>query len=474
MMETISGYISGLGASVMMPALFALLGLCAGVKPAAALRCGLKVGVGFVGLSIVTALLTSALGPELETMAELYGLRHDVFDMGWPAAASIACDTAVGLLIIPLCAAVNVLMLLTRTTRTVNIDFWNYWHFAFIGAVIYFACGSMAWGFFGAVVCFVVTMVIADLTAPGFQRYYKGMEGISIPHPFCAGFAPVAWAVGKGLDRVPRSGRLEFDPAAITRRFGRMGEPLLLGVAAGVLAGCLACSTWTEILNETPRILSLGIKMGAVMELIPRVTALFSEGLKPISDAARAVITRRFGDAGNLSIGMSPAVVIAHPSNVAASLPLIPAILILAVVLPGNRFLPIASIAGVFYIFPLMLPFTKGSVAKALIAGIIAIGAGLYMVTDMAPAFSVATANVSALTSDAAAAVPEGFQGGSLDFGASPLAWAIYLCAANLRYLGAGILVLASCALMWWNRRRILRDTPLPSTTRLPDIPKRV
>ena len=34
--------------------------------------------------------------------------------------------------------------------------------------------------------------------------------------------------------------------------------------------------------------------MGAVMELIPRITALFIEGLKPISDATRELIAKKF------------------------------------------------------------------------------------------------------------------------------------------------------------------------------------
>ena len=64
--------------------------------------------------------------------------------------------------------------------------------------------------------------------------------------------------------------------------------------------------------------------MGAVMELIPRVTVLFIEGLKPISDATRALIARKFKGAQGLSIGMSPALVIGHPTTLVVSLLLIP------------------------------------------------------------------------------------------------------------------------------------------------------
>ena len=457
-MEQVFAYIIGLGAAVMMPVIFTVLGICIGIKPGDALKSGLKVGVGFIGLSIVTALLTSALGPALQTVVEIYGLQLKVFDMGWPAAASVAYNTAVGAFIIPVCLGVNLLMLLTKTTRTVNIDLWNYWHFAFIGAVIYFATESLAWGFFGAIICYIVTLVLADMTAFKFQNYYKDMDGISIPQPFCAGFAPFAWIINKGLDRIPGLNKIEIDAEGMKKKFGVMGEPLFLGVIVGIGIGCLTCTSWDEIVANIPKILTLGIKMGAVMELIPRVTVLFIEGLKPISDATRQLIARKFKGADGLNIGMSPALVIGDPTTLVVSLLLIPVTLLLAVILPGNQFLPLASLAGMFYLFPLVLPFTKGNVLKTFIVGLVIITAGLYMVTNIAPAFTLAAHDVYEATGDAAVAIPAGFEGGALDFASSPLCWILYQGCVNLKWIGAGILVVLACAMMWWNRVHIIRN----------------
>ena len=457
-MEELFKYIIGLGAAVMMPVIFTILGVCIGIKTGDALKSGLKVGVGFVGLSIVTGLLTSALGPALNTIVGIYDLQLKVFDMGWPAAAAVAYNTAVGAFIIPVCLGVNIIMLLTKTTRTVNIDLWNYWHFAFIGAVIYFASDSLAWGFFGAIICYVITLVLADMTALRFQRFYKDMDGISIPQPFCASFAPFAWIFNKGLDKIPGLNRLEIDADGMKKKFGLLGEPLFLGVIVGVGIGCLTCSSWNEIVDRIPYILGLGIKMGAVMELIPRVTVLFIEGLKPISDATRSLIARKFKGADGLNIGMSPALVIGHPTTLVVSLLLIPVTLFLAVILPGNRFLPLASLAGMFYVFPLILPFTRGNVLKTFIIGLVMVIGGLYMVTALAPDFTLAAHDVYEATADAAVAIPAGFEGGSLDFAGSPLAWLIYQCTENLRYIGAGILVLLAMGMMWWNRVHIIRN----------------
>jgi len=457
-MEEVFKYIIGLGAAVMMPIIFTVLGVCIGIKLGDALKSGLKVGVGFIGLSIVTALLTSALGPALNTVVDIYDLQLKVFDMGWPAAAAVAYNTAVGAFIIPVCLGVNLLMLVTKTTRTVNIDLWNYWHFAFIGAVIYFASDSLAWGFFGAIVCYIITLVIADMTAKRFQEFYPNMDGISVPQPFCAGFAPIAWALNKLLDKIPGINRLEIDAEGMKKKFGLLGEPLFLGVIVGVVIGCLTCRSWAEIVDQIPYILGLGIKMGAVMELIPRVTVLFIEGLKPISDATRSLIARKFKGAEGLNIGMSPALVIGHPTTLVVSLLLIPVTLLMAVLLPGNQFLPLASLAGMFYVFPLVLPYTRGNVFKSFIIGLLVLGVGLYLVTSMAPAFTLAAHDVYEATGDAAVAIPAGFDGGALDFASSPLSWIIFQCTQCMKWVFSGLLVLGTLLLVIRNRVLILRS----------------
>ena len=458
-MEQVFGYIIGLGAAVMMPIIFTVLGLCIGIKLGKALKSGLLVGVGFVGLSVVTALLTDSLGEPLKKVTEIYGLSLGIFDMGWPAAASVAYNTSVGAFIIPVCLLVNVIMLLTRTTKTVNIDLWNYWHFAFIGAVVYFASGHIGWGFFAAIVCYIITLVMADLTSKQFQRYYDKMEGISIPQPFCQGFVPFAVVINKGLDAIPGFDKLNIDAEGMKKKFGIMGEPLFLGVIVGCGIGILSCENWKQVIDKIPFILGLGIKMGAVMELIPRITSLFIEGLRPISAATREMIARKFKNSAELNIGMSPALVIGHPTTLVVSLLLIPTILFLSVVLPENQFLPLASLAGMFYLFPVVLPITKGNVLKTFIIGLVALIVGLYFVTDLAPYFTQAATDVYAKTGDAAVKIPEGFQGGALDFASSLFSWVIFHLVYNLKIVGAVVLGLFTLALAFYNRTRITRES---------------
>lgn len=450
--ESVFSYIIRLGAPVMMPILFSILGICIGLKIGRAVKSGLLVGVGFIGLSIVTALLTNALGPGLNQVVEIYDLQLKVFDMGWPAAASIAYNTSVGAFVIPVCLGVNLLMLLTRTTKTVNIDLWNYWHFAFVGAIVYYATESIWIGFGAAIICYIITLVIADWIAPRFQKFYANMDEISIPQPFSAGFAPIALVINKALDLIPGINKINIDAEGMKKKFGLLGEPLFLGVIVGSGMGIFAK-------YDIPKILMLGIQMGAVMELIPRITSLFIEGLMPISDATKQIIAKKFKNKRSLYIGMSPALVIGHPTTLVVSLLLIPVTIFLAVILPGNQFLPLASLAGMFYLFPLILPITKGNVFKTFIIGLIILVVGVYFVTNLAPAFTLAAQDVFAKTHDAAVQIPAGFsEAAALDFASSPLTWIIYHAMASFKIVGTVLICLSTIGLMVWNRIRIVKE----------------
>ena len=77
--------------------------------------------------------------------------------------------------------------------------------------------------------------------------------------------------------------------------------------------------------------------------------------------------------------------------------------------------------------------------------------------TDLAPFFTQAAKDVFANTGDAAVAIPEGFEGGALDFASSPLAWIIFHLSYSFKWIGAGILVLITMFLMVLNRRAIIK-----------------
>jgi len=432
-------FIVSLGASVMMPIILTILGLLLGAKFGKALRSGLTVGIGFIGLNLVIGMLSDNLGPAAQKMVERTGLNLTIIDVGWPAAAAISFASKVGALIIPLGLVINIVMLLTRTTRTVNIDIWNYWHFAFTGALVSAATNSLVLGLVASAVDMIIVMVLADLTGPNVEKF-NGLPGVSFPHGFSAAYVPIAIVLNKIIDMIPGIKDIEADPETLQKRFGIFGEPMIIGTILGLIIGVLAGYDVKAVLN-------VGITMGAALVLIPKMAAMLMEGLIPISDAAQEFIQKKFKTQSKLFIGLDSAVAIGHPASMAASLVLVPVTVFLAGILPGNRVLPFADLAVIPFMLCMIVPVTKGNVFRTLLIGFICISVGLLIATNMAPLHTQ-------LAIDAQFAIPEGATMiASICDGANPLVWLI-LRLMETRALGIGLLAIVAIAMAIFNYRK--------------------
>src|SRR3990172_3484123 len=150
--KAVYDFITGLGPSVMMPIIITLLALVLGAKFGRALRAGITVGIGFIGINLVIGLLFQYLGPAAEGMVKNWGVSLTAIDVGWPVSAAIAFGTDIGRVIFIVGLLVNIIMLATRLTKTVDIDLWNYWHWAFSGSLVYVVSGSFWLGILAAII----------------------------------------------------------------------------------------------------------------------------------------------------------------------------------------------------------------------------------------------------------------------------------------------------------------------------------
>lgn len=335
---SVFSFIQGLGVSVMMPILLTILGCCFGAGFGKSLRAGLTVGIGFIGLNLViNSLLGTTLAPAASDMVARFGLSLTTVDVGWPAAAAIAMGSNVGMLIIPLGLVVNIVMLLTNTTQTVDVDIWDYWHFAFTGALVAIVTDNIMMGFAAAIINMIIIMVLGDYTAPLVEESLS-MPGVSLPHGFTTAYAPIAMLFNWIFDKIPGIRDIDVNTDMLQEKFGVFGEPMIIGTVIGLVIGVLAGYDVTGVLQ-------LAVSLGAVLVLIPRMASLLMEGLLPVSDAASDFVEKRFSNRGKIYIGLDSAVGVGHPVTLAISFVLVPLCIFLAVLLPGNTVLPFADLA---------------------------------------------------------------------------------------------------------------------------------
>jgi PTS system galactitol-specific IIC component len=391
----IGNFFTGLGVSLLLPIIITVMGLIFGQKLRTALRAGLTLGAGFIALNLVIGLLIGEMVPVVDAMVKNTGSNLDILDVGWGVAGAIAWGTKAGSLVIFVCLLTNIVMLALKLTKTFNVDIWNFWNQAFTASVAYIASGgSMVWAMIAAVIHTVYELYIADLTAKDVQEFYN-LPGISIPHGWAVSSVPIIAAVNWVLDRIPFVKDIHWDEANIREKWGVFGEPLFLGFFLGVVAGLFG-GLW----KDPVALFTLGITIGTVMILIPKIIGFFMEALTPIAESAKTFMEKNFSGR-EFYIGLDSAVLIGHPITVAAGIIMIPIVLGLALILPGNRVLPFGDLAATFY-FVAMVPFmSKGNLFRSIVAGAVIFVVVLYACTSFGSALTEMAVSIGY-------AVPEG------------------------------------------------------------------
>ncbi|EMD4875040.1 PTS galactitol transporter subunit IIC [Salmonella enterica] len=374
---TVVQYVLGFGPTVLLPLVLFFLALFFKVKPAKALRSSLIVGIGFVGIYAIFDILTSNVGPAAQAMVERTGISLPVVDLGWPPLAAITWGSPIAPFVIPLTMLINVAMLALNKTRTVDVDMWNYWHFALAGTLVYYSTGSFVLGLSAAAIAAIVVLKLADWSAPLVAKYF-GLEGISLPTLSSVVFFPIGLLFDKIIDKIPGVNRIHIDPENVQKKMGIFGEPMMVGTILGVLLGIIAGYDFKHILL-------LGISIGGVMFILPRMVRILMEGLLPLSEAIKKYLNAKYPGRDDLFIGLDIAVAVGNPAIISTALILTPISVFIAFLLPGNKVLPLGDLANLAVMASMIVLACRGNIFRAVITAIPVIVADLWIVTKIAP-----------------------------------------------------------------------------------------
>jgi PTS system galactitol-specific IIC component len=367
-------YIVNLGASVMIPIVIFILGLLLRQGVGKSLRAGISIGIGFVGINLVISLLTNNLGKAAEAMAKNFNMGLNVIDIGWPGTSPMAWGSNMGLIAIPVAIGVNVLMLVTRQTKVVNVDIWNIWHMAFTGAIVQIATGSFAWGIAGICIHAAIAYKLGDIFKPVTDGYF-GLDGISIPHGTSAYMGIFAKPIDDLIEHIPGLNKITLTSETVEKKFGVLGQPSIIGAFLGFVIGLLARFS-------VGKSLQLAIQMAAVMVLMPVVVKYIMEGLIPISKGAKDIMDKRF-KGGNFTIGMDPALLLGDSNVIAAGLLFVPITLLIAMIMPGNKILPFGDLATIGFFIAIATGVHHGNVFRTLISGSVIMTITLWISNQM-------------------------------------------------------------------------------------------
>ncbi|WP_422477672.1 PTS transporter subunit IIC [Pleomorphochaeta sp. DL1XJH-081] len=420
-MQTLQSIIDGFfqfKAYVMLPLIVLVIGLIVRMKLKKALMASLQLAAGFAGIFIAFDFFVANINPAVQALVQVRGLDLPVLDVGWPPLAAITWASPVAHISIPLIIVINIVMLSTNLTKTIYIDIWNYWHFALLGALVLSVSQSLLLGLLATALIAIYTIKMADWTGPLVKRE-MGMEGITLSPLSAVGLLPYAQGLDWLYDHIPGLRKLDYNPSKKQHEPSVFSEPMVIGVLVGIALGLAAAYPLKEMLE-------LSIHIAAVMFILPKCGNLIGEGMGEISSKLRDTIHEKFPKKTGLYIALDSGVVMHNQSILTTGIILMPIAILIALILPGNKTLPLGDLPALIAQVAVIVLVSRGNVLRSVLTGIPLVIGYLLIATNLAPM-------ITALSNKVGAATPDGVLITAMTDGGNPIRyWGLTLFQGNL------------------------------------------
>lgn len=146
---------------------------------------------------------------------------------------------------------------------------------------------------------------------------------------------------------------------------------------------------------------TVGIATATVMAIFPKIADIFASAFATITDASKQS-TDSSDDDREWYLGINDAAGYGEPATIMTGLLLIPIIVVLSIVLPGNQALPLVDLVALPYLVQAIVSVSNGNIFKSLITGTVYLVMGLYLVTMVAPIFTEVALEVGVAIPDGA------------------------------------------------------------------------
>ena len=285
-LQVIIQYILDLGAAVFVPFLMLIVGLAMKMKFREAFTAALTLGIAFTGMGILVNFIMTSMGAAANDLTTHTGLSLPAVDIGWPGAAAISWAWPYAFLVFPLQLAINFVMLVTKQTKTLNVDLWNVWNKIFTAVIVTYFTNNIFLGFIAAAIIIVLELKLGDVFAPEVERL-TGVPGITVPHFICM-IAVILHPIDELLKKIPILNK-QFDADTLKEKIGVFGENGVMGAIIGFALGAASG-------NGIKYALTLSVQAATALTLFPMVSKLFSQALSPISEAVSDFMREKFED----------------------------------------------------------------------------------------------------------------------------------------------------------------------------------
>lgn len=386
MLETVNRVFQVFGANVVVPIMIFIVALCLRVKPKTAMMSAFYAGVGLTGFGWIIQAFTPTITKIIKQMVNITGIKLPIVDIGWQAGSLASFGSTVGLSFFVFGLIAEILLFAFGVTKIfMASNLWNNFGFMIWGTVCYYATHnfwlSLGLSFF----MLLYALALAEIQADRWSDYY-GVKNASvaslhnIEQVIPAIILDPLWNL-LGFNKV------KMTPEYFKNKLGVFGEPTTLGALLGLIIGILGNLTRLGTLQAWGQILSVAVQLSAVMTIFPLITNVFSKAFTPLADEIDknahkdkegTKATNEVTNKKRWFLGVDDGVGYGEPATIISGVILIPIMVLIAFILPGNKALPIVDLISLPFMVESIVALTRGNILKVIANGIVWFSLGLY------------------------------------------------------------------------------------------------
>ena len=443
-----------LGGAAMMCIIITILSLLCRVSLSKSLEGGLRMAIALTGMGSVISLLTDAFAPALQAFVHSTGMSLTITDLGWAPLALITWGSIYTLYFAFICIITNIVLLVTKSVKTLNVDLFNIWNISIIGLVFnHYSGNNIVMTSIFVIGIYTCMLFNGDALKPSINHvlHYKKSNITTTTHPSLL-ISPLIYVCNKIIDICcPWLDRYDFDAQSLSDKIGFWGSKFAIGAYLGIFIGVLGQ-------QDLKNIFTLAFVGGVALELFSIVGGWFGPAIEPLSDGISTMMKNRF-KGRELYIAIDWPILASRAELWAVANILAPILLIIALFLPGNKVLPLGGII-LTVLTPALLVITRGKVIRMTVIGTILIPLFLWAATAIAPFITSASA--------AMGNIPKGMAAGQLfsSVDSNPIEKLLAICTGtavktlSLPYVTGSIVLLILYVLLFvWYIKSLRKES---------------
>lgn len=375
--------------SVLMLIVLTVISVIVGVKISRALEGGIKLAISITAIGAVMNILTTSFSQALQAFVERTGIELSITDVGWAPLATITWGSPYTLYFLLVMIIVNIVMLLLNKTDTLDVDIFDIWHLAITGLFAMYMGANLLVTTLLVIFIGVLKIINSDLMKPTFNDLLDAPDEnpMTTTHMNYM-MNPIVMLFNKIIDKLfPFLDKYDFDAAKLNSKIGFWGSKSAIGVYLGIFIGLLA---GMKIMDT----LTLAFTAATCLELFSVIGQWFIESVEPLSQGIADFANKKLGGR-TLNIGLDWPFIAGRAEMWASANILAPIMLLIAIILPGNKVLPLGGIIAMG-LTPALLVVTRGRILRMIIIGIFMLPVFLWSGTLIAPYATEAAKSVNA------------------------------------------------------------------------------